>query len=60
MAIDSLVYDYEGEVDENDKPHGLGSAKYHEKSLFHTGTWMNGMLHGICKSTIFNFIEISF
>ena len=47
--FDDDAYDseYEGEVDEFNKPHGFGVAK--KKNFKIRGFWLRGLMHGLCK-----------
>ena len=44
--------DYEGEVDENGFPCGIGKVTYFDAQI--TATWFNGETHGIRKKKHLN------
>ena len=51
--------EYQGELDENDKPHGYGEVldlSIVEYPLIYKGTWFHGVEHGLSKLSMKLFI----
>ena len=48
LPVDKRFF-YEGELDQDSKPFGHGEAVNQYGTKF-TGTWLNGVQHGLCRS----------
>ena len=58
IKLNEESYTYEGEIDEMRRPCGFGVATSKNKLHEFSGTWLNGLSHGICKSN-YHFVNTS-
>ena len=49
IELNGVSIQYEGELDENNKPYGCGKGFFAGFDKKIEATWLNGVIHGLCK-----------